>query len=80
MGLDCRKEQCQQLSRFSAEVLEQEFNEKTDIAMITGDFNILRDPLPEVMVNRIVKSNKAFEPMISELNSEVDTALWASLK
>ena len=69
-----------ELSKFISEVLNLTFNHKTDQALVTGDFNIIRNKYPQEFYDKLVKINgKQFEQCLIKLNNEYNDVLLKNL-
>lgn len=60
--------------------MEQEHNPKSDLSLLTGDFNVLRHPLWEGFYNKKVAQNPAFKEPLDEANTEYGSTLLKILK
>ena len=55
------------------------YDQKNDLALATGDFNILGNPMCEEFQERLIQSSPKFEDCIPELNQEYEACLLKSL-
>ena len=79
-ALIARKIQCEEIATFAKEVLEYTYDQKNDLALVTGDFNILRNPLCEEFQKKLIKSNQDFEKCIPKLGEEYNNSLLKSFQ
>ena len=63
------------MAEFIEEVLKQQYDHKTDLALITGDFNVLRWPFPKSYETQLLASHPHYSEIISNLNSEYENVL-----
>lgn len=64
LGLEARKIQIREACEFVKECLDEEFEDSTDCALLTGDFNVDRNQASSVMRGKLEKSNSDFKPLL----------------
>lgn len=60
-------------------MLQEEFRDNSDLAIITGDFNVLRYPFPASFETRLVEANPDLKAIIDKVNSEYEDVLLKTL-
>ena len=74
-GLECRKQQVQELFDFVNETIAQTYDKESDIILCNGDYNIPYTKMPDSFRNMLVKSNPDFEKACDLLDDEYSHVL-----
>ena len=67
------------MSEFASDVLNETYDQKNDLAIMTGDMNILRTKMAKVFEDRLLNSNPDFKDRIEGLSNEYQDSLICSL-
>ena len=64
-SLEHRQQQVDELAEFIADMLEDQYDHELDLAIVTGDFNILRYGFGQLWKEKVLKAFPTFEEILS---------------